>query len=142
MKKNILLLLLSLPFLGCSGDDEIQKNPYLQDFSFTARFDLTFPEYDNLRYPGNSYVTQRYGLKGIVIYNLNSSQFMAFELTDPNHIPTSCSLLTVEGFEAKCSCGDGNRYNIVTGQQVAGEGQYSLKPYRAVLQGNILEVSN
>ncbi|MFD0977509.1 hypothetical protein [Salinimicrobium gaetbulicola] len=141
MRKFFLYLLLSLPFLGCSGDDEIRQNPYLQDISFTARFDLNLPEYNSLNFPGNHFVTTKYGIKGIVIYNLNNSQYLAFELTDPNHVPQSCSLLTVKGIEASCSC-DENVYNIVTGQLVEGEGQYSLKPYRAILRGSILEVSN
>lgn len=142
MRKIFLYLLLSLPFLSCSGDDEIRQNPYLQDIRFSARFDLNLPEYNQLNYNGNHFVTNRYGLKGIVIYRFTENQYMAFELTDPNHVPQSCSILTVNGIEASCSCGDGNIYSIITGQLVAGEGQYSLKPYRAVLRGNILEVSN
>lgn len=142
MRKIFLYLLLILPFLGCSGDDELRQNPYLQDITFTARFDLNLPEYNNLKFPGNHFVTTNYGLKGIVIYNLNNSQYLAFELTDPNHVPQSCSLLSVDGLEASCNCDDGNVYNIVNGQPVAGEGQYPLKPYRAVLRGNVLEVSN
>ena len=142
MRKIFLYLLLSLPFLGCSGDDEIRQNPYLQDISFTARFDLNLPEYNSLNFPGNHFVTTKYGIKGIVIYNLNNSLYLAFELSDPNHIPQNCSFLSVNSHKASCNCDDGNVYDIITGQLIAGEGQYSLKPYRAILRGSILEVSN
>ncbi|WP_209309835.1 Rieske (2Fe-2S) protein, partial [Tamlana crocina] len=97
---------------------------------FSVNFDLSLPEYNQLNFPGNKFVTRNYGINGIVIFNLNNDQYMAFELTDPNHVPQACSPLIVEGTEAVCSCGDGNKYNIITGQRIAGEGEYSLKPYR------------
>lgn len=142
MKKYLLYISLIIIFLGCSGDDEIKENPYLPDLNFTARFDLSLPEYNQLNFPGNKYVTRNYGLNGIVIYNLNNDQYMAFELTDPNHVQQNCSFLVVTGTEAECSCDDGNVYTIITGQQLAGEGVYSLKPYRVTRSGNVLEVSN
>lgn len=148
MKKPVLrqflpLFLLFFTFLtGCSSDDEIRQNPYLPHLSFSVNFDLSLPEYNQLNFPGNKYVTRNYGINGIVIYNLNNSQYLAYELTDPNHPPQACSALVVDGIEAFCSCGDGNRYSIVTGQQIGGTGEYSLKPYRAVRTGSVLQVSN
>lgn len=138
------LYLVSLFFLltACSGDEEIRRNPYLPDLNFSVRFDLNLPEYNKLNFPGNEYVTRNYGLNGIVIYNLNNDQYMAFELTDPNHIPETCSYLSVNGTQASCNCDDGNVYTIITGQPIAGQGSYSLKPYRVVRNGNVLEVSN
>jgi nitrite reductase/ring-hydroxylating ferredoxin subunit len=142
MKKFFYSLCL-LPLLwSCSGDDEIRNNPYLPDLNFSVRFDLSLPEYNNLNFPGNEQTTYNYGINGIVIYNLNNDQYMAYELTDPNHVMQDCSVLTVDGTEASCSCDDGNKYTIITGQQTAGEGQYFLKPYRVVRSGDVLEVSN
>lgn len=141
--KRILCLFCLIPiFLGCSGDDETRNNPYLPNLNFSVRFDLSLPEYNQLNFPGNHFTTYNYGINGIVIFNLNNDQYMAFELTDPNHVPQECSLLTVQGTEATCSCNDGNKYTIVTGQQTAGEGQYLLKPYRVIRRGDVLEVSN
>ena len=142
MKRFLYLIFLIPVILSCSGDDDIRNNPYLPDLNFSVRFDLSLPEYNQLNFPGNSFTTYNYGINGIVIYNLNNDQYMAFELTDPNHVIQECSVMTVKGTEAICSCNDGNKYTIVTGQQIAGEGQYPLKPYRVVRQGNVLEVSN
>ena len=66
---------------------------------------------------------------------------MAFELTDPNHPPSSCSGMTVNGVIASCGCDD-NKYNVITGELSEGEGQYTMKPYRVSRNGNILEVFN
>lgn len=142
MRSFFLLSLLVLSLSGCSSDDNLRQNPFLSDQSFTIDLDLSLPEYNQLNFPGNKFVTRNYGINGIVIFNLNNQQYLAFELTDPNHVPQACSLLMVNGTEATCSCGDGNKYTIITGQQLEGEGQYTLKPYRAERVGNILRISN
>ncbi len=142
MKRFFSLIFLNFLLLGCSADDELRNNPYLPDLNFSFQLDLNLPEYNSLRYPGNAFVTRNYGINGVVIYNLNNDQYMAFELTDPNHIPQTCSFLEVKATEASCGCGDGNVYTIITGQQLKGEGQYGLKPYRVTRVGNVLEVSN
>lgn len=142
MKRLFLLFPLFFTFLGCSPDDEIERNPYLPHLNFSVQFDLSLPEYNQLNFPGNKFITRNYGINGIVIYNLNNDQYLAYELTDPNLVPQPCSALEVNGLEAVSSCGEGNVYTIITGEQIAGEGEYSLKPYRAVRTGNILEISN
>ena len=142
MKKIFCLFPLIFLILGCSPEDELRKNPYLPELNFSFTIDLALPQYNNLNYPGNSFITRNYGINGIVVYNLNNDQYLAFELSDPNHVLTDCSILVVEGLEAKCSCDDGNVYSIITGQRVAGEGQYSLKPYRVERTGQLLRISN
>ena len=142
MKRFSLIFLFFLTFLSCSSDDEIRRNPYLPHLNFSIRYDLSLPGNNQLNFPGNKIIDYKYGINGIVIYNLNNDQYLVYELTDPNHVPQSCSALTVNGTEATCGCGDGNKYTIITGEQIAGTGGYTLKPYRAVRTGNVLEVSN
>lgn len=143
MKKYLLYLVSSLLLISCTPDDNIRnENPNLVDLRFAFQIDLNLPQYNQLNFPGNSVVTYNYGINGIVIYNINNTSYTAFELTDPNHIPRDCSVLSVRGTEATCNCNDGNVYTIITGQQIGGQGQYPLKPYRIVRYGNILEISN
>lgn len=143
MKRLILGLVFLMMMISCSSDDNRRNNnPYLVDLSFSMTLDLNLPEYYNLNFPGNTYSTYNYGLKGVVVYNLNNSQYTAFELTDPNHPVSSCSRLTVEGIIATCNCEDRNSYNIITGELSEGTGQYSLKPYRVRKSGNVIEVYN
>lgn len=142
MKRILLVFPLILFLFGCSSDDDLRQNPYLPHLNFSVNFDLSLPEYNQLNFPGNKYITRNYGINGIVVFNLNNDQYLAYELTDPNHVPQTCSILTVNGTEATCSCGDGNKYTIITGQQIAGEGEYTLKPYRAQRVGGVLQISN
>lgn len=143
MKKVQLYLLISLFFTACSADDNNRiNNPNLPDINFRVQLNLDLPEYNNLQFPGNSYSTYNNGVKGIVIYNINNSQYTAFELSDPNHPPNDCSAMEVDGIIARCNCEDANEYNIVTGELSKGEGQYTLKPYRIERRGNTIEVFN
>lgn len=142
MKPFFIIFLLIFTFSGCASDDDLRQNPYLPHLNFSVNFDLSLPEYNQLNFPGNKFVTRNYGINGILIFNLNNDQYMAFELTDPNHVPQACSALIVDGTEATCSCEDGNKYTIITGQRIAGEGEYSLKPYRVERVGDVLRVSN
>lgn len=142
MIKKIFFSSVILLLMACSSDDDYRNNPNLVDLNFSFQIDLNLPQYNPLNFPGNSVVIEHYGINGIVIYNLNDSQYTAFELTDPNHPPEECSFLQLQDTEASCGCDDGNVYTIITGQQMEGQGQYPLKPYRVVRFGNILEVSN
>lgn len=142
MKKELFFLLFPLFFTACSADDENRiNNPNLPDINFRIQLNLDLPEYNNLQFPGNSYATYNNGVKGIVIYNINNTQYTAFELSDPNHPPNECSAMEVDGITARCSCEE-NEYNIITGELSEGEGQYTLKPYRIERRGNIIEVFN
>ncbi len=137
-----LALLITLLFSCSTADENRNNNPYLVDINVNLTINLGLPEYNSLNFPGNSYTTYNYGLNGVVVYNINNSQYLAFELTDPNHPVSSCSRLTVNGLIATCDCGDGNEYNILTGEITKGEGQYALKSYRVRKSGNTLEISN
>ncbi len=142
MKKKLSFLFIFMLMLACSdSDDSYRNNPNLPDLNFRFQLNLSFPEYNDLQYAGNSFVTRNYGVRGIVIYNINNSQYSAFELSDPNHPPSECSGMQVNGVIASCEC-DTNKYNIITGELSEGEGQYTMKPYRIQRSGNIIEVWN
>ena len=142
MKKFLFCALISAFFVSCNPDDDNRlNNPNLPDLNFRLQLSLDLPEYRNLQFPGNTYATYSNGVRGIVVYNINNSQYTAFELSDPNHPPSNCSAMEVDGIIAKCNCDD-NEYNIVTGELSAGDGQYTLKPYRIERRGNIIEIFN
>lgn len=142
MKKILLFLPVFILFMSCSGsDDDYRNNPNLPDVNFNFQLNLNFAEYNDLQFPGNSFATYNYGVRGVVIYNINSSQYVAFELSDPNHPPNNCSGMIVDGVIATCGCDD-NQYNVITGELVEGDGDYTMKPYRVQRSGNMLEVYN
>ncbi len=143
MKNSIFLLQIFL-ILSCSSDDRSDNNQFLPPSSINYQINLNLPQFNPLKFPGNHLIdrTENGSIKGIIIYNIDDSQYSAFELSDPNHSPNDCSTQTVEGITSTCECDDGNSYNIVTGQQTSGEGQFGLRRYNIRRDGNTLFITN
>ena len=145
MKKLVFFLITALFILGCNrnNDDPVNdNNPFLTPPIVNLNLNLNLPEYNSLRFPGNSIVLSQQGIKGIVIYNVNNDLYTAFDLTDPNHIPSSCSKMTLEGIVATCTCGDDNSYDIVTGQSQNSQDEYPLLQYRVSRSGDNITITN
>ena len=146
MYKFLFSLLIIFILVSCNknNDDGINNNnPYLTPPIVTITLNLNLPEYNPLRFPGNSIVLPQQGIKGIIVYNVNNDLYTAFDLTDPNHLPNSCSKMTVEGIIATCTCEDQNAYDIVTGQITPPvQNTYPMHQYRISRSGDNITVSN
>ncbi len=145
MKIKFVALLILLAMVSCKSDDGgVQdNNPYLTDPIVNLNLNLNLPQYDPLKFPGNSLVITQQGIKGIVIYNVNNDLYTASELSDPNHIPNSCSRMEVDGIIVRCPCeNDDNEYDIVTGQHKTNNNAYPLQQYRIVRTGDVIQVTN
>jgi len=144
--KRILGITICITLLVCckSDDDNNGDNPFLIDPLVNINLNLNLPEYNALNFPGGTVLlSPPQGIKGVVIYNINNSEYSAFELSDPNHTPNSCSRMTIEGIVATCPCTtDDNSYNIVTGQHSTDQNVFPMLRYRAVRNGNNIQVSN
>lgn len=136
--------ILVLFFISCNSDDRVNKNnPYLIDPLVNLQLDLSLPQYNLLNFPGNSIVINSQGIKGIVVYNIDNSQYSAMEITDPNHVPNTCSTMDIIGIEATCTCPDDeNKYNIITGQHLANPNLYPMQRYNAMRNGNVVNITN
>lgn len=144
MKQLLALFICVVLFVSCSTDSaDNDRNPNLIDLNFNISYNLTLPQYNQLNFTGNSFQDYGIGITGINVYYLSNNQYIAFELSDPNHPVIECSTLVVNGIEARCQCDDNNVYNLISGEQTAGtQGQFTLKPYRAVRNGDVLTISN
>lgn len=146
MFKLIPVVFVTLFLISCNknnDDGNNNNNPYLTPPIVNLTLNLNLPEYNPLRFPGNSIVLSQQGIKGIIIYNVNNDLYTAFDLTDPNHLPNNCSKMTVEGIIATCTCGDNNAYDIVTGQITPPqENTYPMHQYRINRSGDNITVSN
>ncbi|WP_438425922.1 Rieske (2Fe-2S) protein [Aquimarina macrocephali] len=143
MKKTLFLASVLL-ILSCSSDDNGDNNQFLPPSSVNYQINLNLPQFNKLKFPSNHFVdnSENGSIKGVIIYNIDNTQYSAFELSDPNHSPSSCSAQTIDGITSTCNCDDGNSYNIVTGQQTSGDGQFGLRRYRVRREGNTLFISN
>ena len=140
-------LIISLFFLlavSCSSDDtKNYNNPYLIPTTVNLQLNLNLPQYNLLKYPGNSVTIYHQGIKGIVVYCVNTDLYIAHELSDPNHLPNDCSTMAIEGAIASCPCpDDDNSYDLITGQHTSAEEKYPMLQYRAKREGNSIRVYN
>ena len=145
MKFKFITLCLLLILCSCKKDDgELRDdNPFLIDPIVSLNLNLNLPQYNPLKFPGNSIIISQQGIKGIVIYNVNNDLYTAFDLSDPNHSPSGCSRMSIEGIVATCPCEeDDNEYDIVTGQHRTNQNAYPMQQYLARRTGDNLEISN
>lgn len=145
----LLLFFTSMLFFSCKNDDDLNNNgnPNIQNAVFdTGGFiNTNLPQFNQLRFPGNSISINNgsFGINGIVIFYAGGENYSAFELSDPNHMINSCSLLSVNTAIASCSCEDGNSYEVSGGLPLDGTtGQFPLVRYCVEAIGNIIRVYN
>lgn len=138
MKKYILLIITSLFFLGCSNNENSNKNPYLPNYSFSVDLNLNLPTYSTLKYASNSIYYSGVGVSGIIVFNTGSG-YNAFDAACPNQEVSSCSTMTIKGVNTLCSC-DNKEYSLFTGQ---GNMPYPLKQYRVqVISETLIRIYN
>ncbi|MEN1785747.1 MAG: hypothetical protein AAGF77_11480 [Bacteroidota bacterium] len=145
--KPLSCLIIILLMVSCENEGT-DRNPFLPDTDFRFELNLNLPLYTNLNnianpvYIDNSSV----GLKGAFVMRTGTgNQFVAWEASCPNQAPSNCSTMVLEGQNVTCPCDD-LEYNLFFGQLLNppddGVRYYNLKPYRAVLTGNSVIISN
>lgn len=143
MKKIFLVAILSLAATSCSKSNNTDENcNFLLNIGVSRQLDLNLPQYSQLNFPSNPVLVPNEGNNGIIVTNTGTG-FVAYDATDPNHILSACSGLTITGLEGKCGCDDENEYSLFTGQPLNNSAlPCGLKAYRVEKSGNSLFISN
>jgi hypothetical protein len=144
MNNNFIALFLGLVLISCNSDDSRNdNNPNLLSPLISVNLNLNLPQYNPLKFPGNSLILDGEGVRGVVIYNVNNDLYTAFELSDPNHTPNQCSKMSINGILATCPCTtDSNVYDIVTGQHQSNEVLYPMQQYLVTRNGDNIQITN
>ncbi len=138
--------LLTLFLLMACSNDSGNRNPFLQEIRFRFEINLNLPLYSPLTNPGNAvYIgAQSVGIRGAFVIN-TGFDYVAFEASCPNHTPSSCSTMDLDGQNALCGCED-YEYSLFTGQMLNrpddGQRYYDMLNYRASRTGNVVVISN
>lgn len=146
MKRILTTCFAIICLFSCSSDDGgINNNPYIPNTLVQFEIDLDLPLFDNLRFAGGStYISNGGGVRGFFVFNLSGDQFLAWEASCPNHFPSNCSTMTIEGVLATCACED-YEYSLANGQllnPVEGDENYPMVNYRVSKTGNVLRITN
>ena len=141
---KLVIIYVLLIFVNCQKNS-INKNPYIPDLKFDYDINLNLPEYDNLKFVGGTKIIDRIGYKGVIVFNLNGNNFLAWEASCPNEIPSNCSKTKIEGVLAVCEYNE-NKYSLATGQiildKTSTKKYFPLVNYGIIKTGNILKISN
>ncbi|MEY2702619.1 MAG: hypothetical protein RLY43_1255 [Bacteroidota bacterium] len=129
MKYFSLVLLFIFSFSSCDKDNRTNNNPYLPNYSFDIVINMNLPQYATLLYPSNGvYInTAGAGIRGLIVFNAGSGNYLAYDAACPNQSLTDCSTMTISGINAVCAC-DNASYSMFTG--LAAGKQYPMKTYR------------
>ncbi|MBT8260216.1 MAG: hypothetical protein KJN82_02795 [Bacteroidia bacterium] len=142
MKKIFYYLLFMILFSTCSKNNADENCNFLLNIGVNAILNLNLPQYSPLGFISNSVYVPGYGNKGIIVINTGTG-FAAWDASDPNHSPNSCSTLEIVGVEGVCGCIDENTYSLYTGQPLSDPNLLcGLKAYRVEQSGNTLLISN
>ena len=137
MKYSTILSFLLLA--GCENNN-VERNPFLYETRFDQNINLALPAFDNLNYQGGSLYWPNGGIRGLLLFNL-SGTIMAWEASCPNHTPSTCSTLQINGVTASCSCED-YKYSLATGQPLTEGATYSLLFYKVQQSGTSVRIYN
>jgi hypothetical protein len=141
--KSIFYVLCFVFLVSCSGNSVDNKNcKFLLNVGVNLNIDLSLPQYSQLTFAGNSVYISGIGNAGVIVAS-TGADFYAWDASDPNHTPNSCSALVPNGLFGTCGCGDENTYNFVTGAPEGNSNlRCALKNYRVEKSGNNLLIFN
>ena len=143
MNKTFSGLLIGILLLSCSKNNINDSNcKFLLNIGVNTTINLNLPQYSQLQFTSNSVYVPNVGNGGLIITN-SGTGFLAWDASDPNHTPSTCSQLEISGLEGTCGCSDGNVYSLITGQPLNNSDlRCGLKAYRVEVSGNNLFISN
>jgi len=133
------ILLFLLFVAGCKKED---PQPQIPEVYVNFFINPNSTEYLELNAPGGwVYVTG--GYRGILLYRLTMSEFLAFERTCPYDPEHSGARVEVEESGATCVCPVcSSKYILLDGSPFEGPSPYLMKQYRTTYDGTLLYVYN
>ena len=142
MKKITIFIMFIIPLtFSCEKDEVSSQCRYLANIGVNYEVNLNLPQYNQLNFISNSVYIPNIGNGGIIVTN-SGTGYLAWDASDPNRIPTSCSTMTINGLECVSNCPDENSYSLITGQSLGIALECGLKAYRIEINGSNLFISN
>ena len=140
MIKKALLFIFFIASLSCSNNENLQN--CIQSLPLNLKADLNNPELINALVPGG-FAELRGGNKGILLLNVNGSEFVAYDKYCP---ASDCDQpMTFErGIVLKCLC-DNSEYGVGKGIGGAPQTNGFICPaieYRVIKTGTVLRITN
>jgi len=130
-----------ITLLGCDKDNNsVNRVPFVE---VNFALNLDDPELIKLRTIGNwEYITG--GSKGILVYRVSNTEFVAFDRNCTFDVTAICSQLDVDATGFKLNDYDccGSEFSISTGSVLKGPANVPLRQYVTNFDGRILTITN
>lgn len=140
--KPYFYLILLLVLTSCDKNSIDENCNFLLNIGVSEQINLNLPKYSQLQFPSIPVYVENVGNGGVIVTN-NGTGFVAFDAADPNHAPSACSVLSIDGIFGVCGCDDENEYNLFSGlPKDNGSLRCPLKAYRVEQNGNTLLIFN
>lgn len=138
MIKKIIIFCISILFFGCVDNTPLEN--CLQTLPLNISTDLNNPQLINAQTPGG-FAELSGGSKGILLFNINGSDFVAYDKLCPNN-DCSSPMTFENGLTLKCSCDD-SEYSVHFGGAPQTEGNLCpAREYRVTKNGTSIRISN
>lgn len=140
MIKKIIILCLCISLSNCFNETE--NNDVLPFVNVNESINLNLPQYVDLQIPG-AWAYANGGINGIIIYNINGSQYKAYERSCPHIAPSDCSQMIVNNdIKMVCPCDD-SEFNLLNGTAVTENISNSAREYLVTnIDGSVLRITN
>lgn len=145
IKKYFFLFLLFSTFTNCFKDNATQNNklPYI-----FVQFDINLSLYNaELGFPGGFVVFENYGHGGVLVYNLDGTNYLAYDLACPHlnleecGVPMRADASTLPS--VICDCDEGDVvYNVLNPTAEVNGIVYNMQQYFAVVGGGRVRITN
>ena len=138
MIKKVVFFACTLAFFSCEGN--ILPANCLREFPVNINTDLNNPQLNNAQTPGG-FADLNGGSKGILLLNINGSQFVAFDKLCPQN-DCDAPMTFENGLVLKCSC-DTSEYSVNFGGAPQTEGfECPAIEYKVSKNGSAIRISN
>lgn len=150
MLYKIIVVCFLIVLLGCSQNEFNQQNTLVP---YTIVNASTYPDPSFTSTPGDFQIVpgQGYNGNGIIVFNIDTNIFLAYDLTCPYVDPDDCdSAMEVDMLSGEMICEDCANDDIFFTQYqnsvTIGDGDntetYYLRQYSATLEGNVVRITN
>ncbi|MEL7001291.1 MAG: hypothetical protein AAFN93_01015 [Bacteroidota bacterium] len=136
------LILVSGIILLAGCNDEVPQDQIPLTAFDDIFINLDLPEFNDLSFD-NSFITLPQGVRGIILYRLNSTTFFAFERNCtflPNEAGSTVNVDQSRLFMRDTSCG--STFGFDGGIPTSGPAQVPLRRYRVIQLGRTLTITD
>jgi len=136
--KNSLFVWILILMLGCADNTQVEN--CLPNISISTTTDLNNPSNIGLQTPGGFTILNG-GAKGILLFNINGTTFVAYDLICPN-LDCSSPMVFENGLTLKCLC-DNSEYSVHLGGSPQTNGSNCpAREYQVLKNGTSIRITN